>query len=241
VVDILSNGRFIFGPAVGYRLEEFATFNIDRKFRGSITEEAIEVMRKCWTEDEFSFHGKHFQYDNVRCTPKPVQRPIPVWLGATQGEALRRAARIGDGLLGGGPSRAEYLTALAEYGKDTARPRIASTGRWLYCSKDPERDWQRLRPHALYQLQNYATWFRAAGQPAFGDPPVDYDDLESRGLYLCGTPDQIIEHITELYESFPFERHFYWAAWPGMDIETSSRGVKLFADEVIPALRHLGE
>lgn len=241
VVDILSNGRFIFGPAVGYRLEEFATFNIDRRFRGSITEEAIEVMRKCWTEEEFSFHGRHFHYDSVRCTPKPVQRPIPVWLGATQGEALRRAARIGDGLLGGGPSRAEYLTALAEYGKDTSKPRIASTGRWLYCTEDPERDWERLKPHALYQLQNYATWFRAAGQPAFGDPPVDYDDLESRGLYLCGTPDQIIEHITELYESFPFERHFYWATWPGMDIETSTRGVKLFAEKVIPALRHLGE
>ena len=69
VVDILSNGRFVFGPAVGYRLEEFATFNVTRSERGSITEEAVEIMRRCWTDDEFSFHGRHFSYDNVRCTP----------------------------------------------------------------------------------------------------------------------------------------------------------------------------
>ena len=239
VVDNISNGRLIFGPAVGYKLEEFATFKIDRRFRGSITEEAIEVMRKCWTEDEFSHHGRHFQYDNVRCTPKPVQRPIPVWVGATAGEAIRRAARVGDGLLGGGPTRPDYVTALAEYGKDETNPRIASTGRWIYCSEDPERDWDRLKEHAFYQLRNYASWFKAAGQPAFGDPPVDIDDMESRGLYLCGTPEQIIEHLTQLHAAFPFERHFYWAAWPGMDIETSTRGVTLFAETVIPALRHL--
>jgi alkanesulfonate monooxygenase SsuD/methylene tetrahydromethanopterin reductase-like flavin-dependent oxidoreductase (luciferase family) len=237
VVDNLCDGRFIFGPAVGYRLEEFATFNVKRGDRGSITEEAIEIMRRCWTEDEFSFHGRHFQVDGVRCTPKPVQRPIPIWLGAVQGEALRRAARLGDGLLGGWSG--EYIAALKEYGNDWEHPHIASTGRWLYCTEDPERDWERLKPHALYQLQNYASWFRAAGQPAFGDPPVDYDDLESRGLYLCGTPDQIIEHITELHAAAPFERHFYWAIWPGMDVETANRGVSLFAERVIPALRHL--
>ncbi|CAB4790866.1 MAG: LLM class flavin-dependent oxidoreductase [Actinomycetota bacterium] len=241
VVDILSNGRFIFGPAVGYRLEEFATFNIDRRFRGSITEEAIEIMLKCWTEEEFSYHGKHFQYDNVRCTPKPVQRPIPVWIGAVQGEAIRRAARLGVGLLGAAPSRPEYTAALQEYNKESDHPRIGAATRWLFCSDDPERDWARLRPHALYQLQNYASWFKAAGQPNFGDPPVDYADLESRGLYLCGTPEQIIADIQSTYDASPFERHFYWAAWPGMDMETSTRGMQLFAEKVIPALRHLPE
>ncbi len=239
VVDIISNGRFIFGPAVGYRLEEFATFNVNRSHRGSITEEAVEIMRKCWTEDEFSFHGRHFHYDNVRCTPKPVQRPIPVWIGATAGEALRRAARIGDGLLGGGPARADYVEHLREYGKDTEHPAIASTAQWLFCSDDPERDWTVLRPHALYQLQNYASWFKAAGQPAFGDPPVDEADLESRGLYLCGTPAQIIDAIRAAHAAAPFDRHFFWAVWPGVDPAMASASIELFAREVIPALRDL--
>jgi len=241
VVDNLSDGRLIFGPAVGYRLEEFATFRIDRRLRGSITEEAIEIMRRCWTEESFSFHGRHFRYDDVRCTPKPVQRPIPIWIGATAGEAIRRAARLGDGLLGGGPARPEYIAALKEYGKDWEHPRIASASRWIYCTDDPERDWELLKPHALYQLQNYATWFKAAGQPAFGDPPVDFADLESRGLYLCGTPEQIVQHLTEVHTAHPFERHFYWPIWPGMNVEMATRGVALFAEKVIPAVRHLGD
>lgn len=239
VVDIMSNGRFVFGPAVGYRLEEFATFNVDRRHRGSITEEAVEIMRRCWTEDEFSFHGRHFHYDNVRCTPKPVQRPIPIWYGATAGEALRRAARQGDGLLGGGRARDEYVAHLADYGKDWENPSIASTGQWLFCSEDPERDWPELQRHALYQLQNYATWFKAAGQPAFGEPPVDVADLESRGLYLCGTPEQIVNSIRASHAGAPFDRHFFWAIWPGVDPAMATRSIELFSRHVIPELRHL--
>ena len=241
VVDNLSGGRFVFGPAVGYRLEEFDTFNVDRRHRGSITEEAVEIMRQCWTEEEFSFHGRHFDYDRVRCTPKPVQRPIPMWFGATGGEALRRAARQGDGLLGGGATRSAYVEHLREYGKDHEHPAIASTSQWLFCSDDPERDWATLRPHALYQLQNYASWFKAAGQPAFGDPPVDYADLERRGLYLCATPEQVIASIRSAYDAAPFDRHYFWAIWPGVDPAMATRSIELFARTVIPALRHLYE
>jgi alkanesulfonate monooxygenase SsuD/methylene tetrahydromethanopterin reductase-like flavin-dependent oxidoreductase (luciferase family) len=243
VVDNLSNGRLIFGPAVGYRLEEFATFNVPRRLRGRITEEAVQIMTRCWEEDEFSFHGEVFQFDNVRCTPKPVQKPrIPIWFGATQGEAIRRAARLGDGLLGGGPNgRSAYIEALREYGKDWEHPRIASGGRWIFVSEDPEADWERIKPHALYQLQNYASWFKAAGQPAFGDPPVDYADLESRNQYLVARPDEIAASIRQAWEAAPFERHYVWAVIPGVPVAMAAKSVELFAREVIPQLRSLGE
>jgi alkanesulfonate monooxygenase SsuD/methylene tetrahydromethanopterin reductase-like flavin-dependent oxidoreductase (luciferase family) len=81
VVDIISNGRFILGAAVGYRLEEFATFGIDRRRRGSITEEAVEVMLQCWTADQFSYHGSHFDFDapndHSRVVLHPQTRPTP--------------------------------------------------------------------------------------------------------------------------------------------------------------------
>ena len=245
VVDNLCDGRFVFGPGVGYRLEEFATFGIDRRHRGGITEEAVQIMRRCWGEPSFSFHGRHFSFDDVRCTPKPVQQPsIPVWIGAVQGEALRRAARLGDGLLGSGRASIEqYRDALEEYGKhdDAVAPRIASAGQWIFCSGDPERDRARLLPHALYQLQNYASWFKAAGQPVFGDPPVDEADLESRGLYLIGTPEEVAASIRASYEDSPFDRFFYWAIWPGVDVEQANASVQLFADRVIPLVRDLPE
>jgi probable F420-dependent oxidoreductase len=238
VVDIISNGRFIFGPAVGYRREEFATFGVERSQRGSIVEEAIEIMRLCWTEEQFSYHGRHFDLADVRCTPKPVQHPIPIWIGATQGEAIRRAARLGDGLLGNLSD--EYIAALKEYGKDWRHPHVASTGGpWLFCSEDPERDWETLKPSALHQLQNYASWFRAAGQPAFGDPPTSYADLESRDQYLVGTPDQVAASIRRNHELSPFERHFFWAIWPGVSPEMAATSMELFASRVIPQLADL--
>ena len=241
VVDNLSDGRFIFGPAVGYRLEEFATFGVKRSHRGSITEEAIEIIKLCWTEEEFDYHGRHFSFEGVRCTPKPARKPrIPIWIGATQGEAIRRAARLGDGLLGGGaPARASYVEALREYGKDADNPRIAAAGRWIFCTREPAKDWAELRDHAFYQLRNYATWFSEAGQPAFGDPPRDLPDLESRGLYCVGTPEEIIEVLRAEHAAAPFERHYFWAIWPGVALAKATESVRLFAEEVIPALRDL--
>lgn len=241
VVDNLSDGRFIFGPAVGYRLEEFDTFNVNRRQRGSITEEAIQIIRKCWTEDEFDFSGKHFHFRGVRCTPKPAQQPsIPIWIGATQGEAIRRAARLGDGLLGGGAeARAAYVKALAEVGKDADNPHIAAAGRWIFCTREPARAWETLREHAFYQLRNYAKWFSEAGQPAFGDPPVDLPDLESRGQYCVATPDELVDVLKQEHAAAPFERHFFWAIWPGVDPEYANASVKLFAEEVIPELKDL--
>ncbi|HEX7037806.1 MAG TPA: LLM class flavin-dependent oxidoreductase [Pseudomonadales bacterium] len=241
VVDNLSDGRFVLGPAVGYRLEEFDTFGVPRSHRGRITEEAIEIIQRCWTEEEFDYEGRHFRFRGVRCTPKPVQKPrIPIWIGATQGEAIRRAARLGDGLLGGGPAaRAAYAEALREYGKDADHPRIAAAGRWIFCSREPARDWAVLREHAFYQLSRYASWFSAAGQPMFGAPPKDLPDLESRGLYCVGTPDEIVEVLRAEHAAAPFERHFFWAIWPGVDVAMATRSVRLFAEEVIPALRDL--
>jgi hypothetical protein len=86
-----------------------------------------------------------------------------------------------------------------------------------YCSENPARDWEILKEHALYQLQHYPTWFKAAGQPLFGDPPADFADLESRGVYLCGTPDEIVTAITADHELARFTRHNFWATRPRVD------------------------
>ena len=58
VIDNLSNGRFLFGPALGYRPEEFTGYGIDRRFRTSRTDETIEIITRCWIEEEFSHHGR---------------------------------------------------------------------------------------------------------------------------------------------------------------------------------------
>ena len=143
-------------------------------------------------------------------------------------------------MLGGGATaRNAYVEALRAYGKDAEKPRIAAAGRWIFCTREPGRDWPLLREHAFYQLRNYATWFYAAGQPALGDPPADLPDLESHGLYCVATPEEIIEVLRAQHAAAPFERHYFWAIWPGVEIAMATRSVRLFAEEVIPALRDL--
>ena len=252
VVDNISNGRFLFGPGVGYRYPEFMSFNIDRRYRGSITDEAVQIMIKCWEEEEFSFEGEHFTFHNVRCTPKPVQKPrIPVWFGATQGEALRRAARLGDGLLhtiaAPPDAPARFVQHLKEYGKDWRNPHILNMS-LLFTSENPERDWQLLAPSALYHAQGYATWYaqdqnwQQGTTPATfgGSYPHTIEDVERLGHYLVATPDEIIQHIKALYAQYPFEAFLYTAVWPGIDPEVHARSHQLFAEEVAPALRDLG-
>jgi probable F420-dependent oxidoreductase len=99
-IDAVSGGRVMLGVGSGYRDEEFAAFGTSRRERGSRMEEGVAVLRGCWADGPFSFSGKHYQYDGIDVTPKPVQKPHPpVWMAATAEPAARRAARLGLHLL----------------------------------------------------------------------------------------------------------------------------------------------
>lgn len=96
-LDYLSNGRLIFGAALGFQDLDFTPFGeeYDAKIRAEKLDEGLEVLRGLWSGEKFSFHGKHYQLDNVTFLPKPLQSPrIPVWLagGWPNRKPLRRAA-----------------------------------------------------------------------------------------------------------------------------------------------------
>jgi len=161
-------------------------------------------------------------------------------MGATKPAAIRRAARIADGLIGPAPwVRETYVEALRDAGKDWRHPRILSFFPWRFTSEDPKRDWDLLKPYALYQLREYAAWNIAAGDPSLGQPPKDYADLESRGIYFIGNPEEMIANIRQAFEQAPFERLWNMAVWPGADLGMATRSMELFATEVMPALRDL--
>ena len=97
-LDLLSNGRLNFGAGSGYQARDFVPFgeDFDLKVRAEKLDEGLEVLKGLWSGEAFSFHGKHYQVDNVTFLPKPVQSPrIPVWLagGWPNRKPLRRAAR----------------------------------------------------------------------------------------------------------------------------------------------------
>jgi alkanesulfonate monooxygenase SsuD/methylene tetrahydromethanopterin reductase-like flavin-dependent oxidoreductase (luciferase family) len=99
-LDLLSNGRVDFAAGRGYDAREYAPFHIDFKDNQSIFEEGLEVIQNLWAApDRISHHGRHYNFDDVRITPKPVQKPVPIYVASFSKPSIELAARLGCGLI----------------------------------------------------------------------------------------------------------------------------------------------
>jgi probable F420-dependent oxidoreductase len=99
-LDALSGGRLILGVATGYLESEFAALGVDPAERNALTDEAIDVMRRAWTESGLAFEGRHFIVSGNTMLPRPAQAPgPPIWIGGNSQAAIRRAVERGDGWL----------------------------------------------------------------------------------------------------------------------------------------------
>jgi len=96
-VDVFSGGRLRLGVGLGWNEVEFDALDMSFHDRGKRVVEQIDVMRRLWTEDLVTYEGRWHRFADAGLNPEPVQRPIPVWVGALADPAIRRAARIGDG------------------------------------------------------------------------------------------------------------------------------------------------
>lgn len=97
-VDMLSGGRLRLGVGIGWNEPEYQGMGMPFRTRGRHIDEQIAVMRRLWTEQCVSFEGEDHLLDGVGISPLPVQRPIPVWIGAERAtRAFDRVGRLGDG------------------------------------------------------------------------------------------------------------------------------------------------
>jgi alkanesulfonate monooxygenase SsuD/methylene tetrahydromethanopterin reductase-like flavin-dependent oxidoreductase (luciferase family) len=99
-LDLLSNGRVDFASGRGYDRREYLPFHVSFEDNQGLFEEGMEVLRTLWAaEGRISHHGKHYQFDDVRITPKPVQQPLPTYVGSFSKPSIELAARLGCGLI----------------------------------------------------------------------------------------------------------------------------------------------
>jgi probable F420-dependent oxidoreductase len=98
-LDRLSNGRVILGIGAGYLESEFAALGVDFDERNDLTDEAIVMMKRAWTEEGVSAKGLHFDASaGHTMLPKPVQQPHPpIWIGGNSKRAIRRAVELANG------------------------------------------------------------------------------------------------------------------------------------------------
>jgi probable F420-dependent oxidoreductase len=102
-LDCLSHGRVEVGVATGGRHRPFAAFGVDPDRPVARFNEALALMKVCWTEREINFDGQLWKLQGGSMEPKPVQKPYPpVWFGGSAPAGMRRAVRHGDGFMGAG-------------------------------------------------------------------------------------------------------------------------------------------
>lgn len=112
-VDVLSNGRLLFGVGIGWLEDEFNAVGMNFKDRAARTREWIKMMKALWTEETPQFSGKFHSFAPVGFNPKPIQKPHPpIIFGGESRPALKRVAEVGDGWFG------------YRYTPDTLKPQI---------------------------------------------------------------------------------------------------------------------
>jgi probable F420-dependent oxidoreductase len=161
-VDLLTGGRLRLGVGVGWNHVEYEALNQNFSNRGQRYAEQITLLREFWTQDVVEFEGKFHKVDHAGINPQPVQRPIPIWMGAggranpvPTDRVLRRVARLADGwfpqMQPGDDAKAtvERLKLFAqEAGRDAAA--IGMEPRINLSDGDPEfwqeqvRQWQEM-------------------------------------------------------------------------------------------------
>jgi len=111
-IDLLSNGRLLPAFGLGSALsQDYVATGTPTRRRGKKANEALELVRRLWTEDDVSFDGEFFQYENASISPKPKNKKMPLWIGGSSEVAMRRTAEYGTGWLGGldSPEQAEVM------------------------------------------------------------------------------------------------------------------------------------
>ncbi len=162
-LDRLSNGRLL--PAFGLGVadpHEQQAFGVERAERATIFDEAMAVLRACWSGEPVTHHGARYHYDNLRVLPTPRQAHIDVWLGGIAPSELRRVGRLADGWL---PS---FVTPEdAARGRETIEHTLAEHGRTI----DADH-YGALIPYAHGPVPDAVLAGLAKRRPDLADPAV---------------------------------------------------------------------
>jgi len=96
-LDHLSGGRMILGVGVGWMEEEITILGGPSARRGAWSDEAVRIMKACWSQERASHKGRFFSFDAIACFPQPVRKAIPIWIGGHTPRAFQRVVELGDG------------------------------------------------------------------------------------------------------------------------------------------------
>jgi len=201
-VDVISGGRFELGVGIGFKREEFSGFGVSSKERGARTDQSLEIVRRALAGETVTFKSDFFDFQNIKVTPVPIQKPRPpIWLGGFTSAALRRAVRFGDGFTVPGANRNvydRYVSELKKENRPTDNLRFASGFWFLLVSNDPEKTFAEAADHVIYQVNNYSVWLAAGGLQPLAPHLSDRSGVAAKRAVAGGRPRDCDSHDPRL-------------------------------------------
>ncbi|MPY69918.1 MAG: LLM class flavin-dependent oxidoreductase [Alphaproteobacteria bacterium] len=240
-IDIMSNGRLIFGAALGYRDVEFKGFGTTTKERGKRFTENLIAIKRLWTEDTVDMEGSHFTLDGASCCPHPLQKPHPpIWIGANADGALRRAAQYGDCWYINPHNRIDtiqrqldlYKAALDEFGKPF--PDELPMRREVFVAGTRAEAIRLCAPYLKDKYDAYQQWGQQKQMPE-GDDDLSmvFEELTAN-RFIIGSPDDVTEQIAELHKSLGVNHLIMSMQWSDMPQSMVDDAMHLMAEKVFP-------
>jgi probable F420-dependent oxidoreductase len=222
VLDVASGGRYHLGIGIGGEFpKEFEAIGVPVKQRASRSNEALEVIRRLWTERDVTFNGRYSRFSGVTLDPAPTQEPHPpIWVAGRKEPAMRRAAKYANGWL---PYMytpemlRESISKIEAFGREEGRDMSAfRPGLFIFTSVYPDRkEAEEVAAHSLGK--NYAQ---------------DFSKIAGRYV-LYGSPEDCRKRLREYVDAGARSVMFSWAC-RHEDIE---HNMETIAKEVLPAFR----
>jgi len=236
MIDVLSAGRLRLGIGMGYRDEEFDALQVSKKTRLSRTLETIEILKRAWTGERFSFEGKHFNFRDVRVLPRPTSKPYPelLWGGMTT-KAIQRAAELDLGFACNlGRHQIDiYKEAMRARGKDPAAYSLVNS-RIVYVADNEQQAWSDIDAAAMYQAGLYGKWLSAATP---GQNWIQPDAKQLKSSSIIGSPETVRSRLAEVIETAGATELIINTQLPGLAPAKAMRSLERFTNEVLPKLR----
>ena len=249
VIDTIAKGRFILGAGLGLVEHEFNAFEIPLSAAATRFTESVEILRQAWSGRTFSYHGQHFNFDDVTITPRPLRQPS-IWIGAMSTITLTRAGRIGDGWLSDPLHNFDVMRAWSEMYRAAARqagnPRVEIAllrNAWVGDSRaEIEQNWW---PHVKdYHLFYLRLGFFASGRfNAKWEPWVR--EITSAAEWTCervapnrliyGTPEQVVTELKRYERATGCQYMILMLRCPsGPSHAETMRCIERFGTDVLP-------
>ncbi len=208
-------------------------------------DEYLDILNEAWTKEKFSFKGRFYSCENLSVTPKPVQRPIPIWFGASGKAGLRRAAKRGLPLIGSNRHTVKelkeqygiYRNYLNKFGKIVTEVPIL---RQAYIAESYEKAVQDSRASHMNILGGmYGKWAKwrtmLDDKGRSPDDPAFFEFESHKEKVILGTPKDAISQIENYGTELGVNNMLLWMAMPGMPHDKVVSSITLFGRDVIPS------